>query len=276
MNMRQSPMAYSPQTGYLYATACVNPAWVRRDESGWAFVRPLRMPGVKPYGIMAAIDGRTDKIVWQKRLAYAACQNGAGATATAGGLVFHIEADGQFQAYDAKTGDMTWQFQTGEAGMNAGAGPGGGPAIVYERGGEQYVAVVMNRAVWAFKLGGTVPPRPAPVAPPTTIAWTDRIEDRSSINIGAVTTFDIESANRKVTWVNEFGLSPLRARTKAGAAVTFTNTTKGTHAIAARDGSWTTGAIQPGASGSVTIARAGVYEYVCTDHPWSIGQLIIE
>ena len=42
MNMRQSPMAYSPQTGYLYATACVNPAWIRRDETRMGVHPPRR------------------------------------------------------------------------------------------------------------------------------------------------------------------------------------------------------------------------------------------
>ena len=65
MNMRQSPMAYSPQAGYLYATACVNPAWIRRDETGWAFITPTKPPGMKQYGLMAALDGRTGKVVWE-------------------------------------------------------------------------------------------------------------------------------------------------------------------------------------------------------------------
>ena len=54
-----------------------------------------------------------------------------------------------------------------------------------------------------------------------------------------------------------------------------TNASTLPHAISARDGSWST-VIQPGASASVTIAKPGTYEYVCTDHPWSIGQLIVE
>jgi plastocyanin len=276
MNMRQSPMAYSPQTGYLYATACVNPAWVRRDETGWAFIRPLRMAGVSPYGLIAAIDGRTDKIVWQKRLAYAACQNGAGATATAGNLVFHIEADGTFQAYDAKTGDIRWQFQTGEVGLSSGAGPGGGPAVVYEHGGEQHVAVVMNRAVWAFKLGGSVPPRPAPVAPPTTIAWSGQVQETATLSLGVVNNFNIQSAGKRFTWTDEYAVAPARARTKAGTPVTWKNTSTRPHTIAARDQSWTTGVIQPGTTGSAIIAKPGTYEYICSDHPWTIGQLIVE
>jgi hypothetical protein len=32
---------------------------------------------------------------------------------TAGGIVFHGEPDGNFQAYDARSGDLLWQFQTG-------------------------------------------------------------------------------------------------------------------------------------------------------------------
>jgi plastocyanin len=69
---------------------------------------------------------------------------------------------------------------------------------------------------------------------------------------------------------------PARARVAAGMTVTWTNTSKLPHTIAARDGSWTTGAIQPGATGSATIAKPGTYEYICKDHPWSIGQLTIE
>src|SRR5262245_49997552 len=53
MNMRQTPMAYSPDTQYLYAVACVNPAWVRRLPTGWEFLAPSRLPGQKQYGVFA-------------------------------------------------------------------------------------------------------------------------------------------------------------------------------------------------------------------------------
>jgi PQQ-dependent dehydrogenase (methanol/ethanol family) len=276
MNMRHTPMAYSPQTGYLYASGCVNPAWLRRAETPWAFVRPTRLPGQKQYGFIAAIDSRTAKTVWQKRVAYAACQGGGGATATAGGLVFHVEPDGNFQAYSAKAGDLLWQFQTGEVGFGGGAGPGGGPAVAYEVRGEQYVALAMNHRVWAFKLGGTVPPLPAPPPPPTSVTWEGRIADTASIDLGAVTTFNINTAGRREQWVNEYDISPNRARTRIGTPVTFRNTTKLPHTVSARDGSWTSGPIKPGESTAVTIAKPGTYEYICSDHPWTIGQLIVE
>ena len=276
MNMRQSPMAYSPQTGYLYATACVNPAWIRRDESGWAFILPAKPPGMRQHGLMVALDGRTGKIAWEKPLAYAACEGGGGATATAGGLVFHVEPDGVFQAWDARSGAIVWRFQTGQVGLPGGAGPGGGSAAVYESGGEQFVALTMNRAVWAFKLGGTVPERAAPPAPPTTIAWSGPVEDTASVALGTERTFNIASANRRVVWADDYGVAPARIRVPAGAAVTWKNVSKQRHRIAARDGSWTTGPIQPGASGSVAIAKPGTYEYTCADHPWSMGQVVAE
>jgi alcohol dehydrogenase (cytochrome c) len=276
MNMRHTPMAYSPVTAYLYATACVSPAWVRRDETGWAFIVPTRPPGMQQYGLMTALHARTGTIAWEKRLAYAGCQGGGGATATAGGLVFHVEPDGVFQAWDARTGDIVWQFQTGETGLPSGSGPGGGPAAVYEAGGEQFVALTMNRVVWAFKLGGTVPPRPAPPAPPTSIAWTGAAESTAAIELGATTTYTIASANRRIAWANDYALAPSRVRVAAGTTVTWTNVSKLPHTIAARDGSWSTRSIAPGASGSATVARPGTHEYICTDHPWSIGQLIVE
>src|SRR5262252_2881570 len=161
MNMRQTPMAYSPQTRYLYASVCVNPAWIRRAESPWVFLRPTRLPGQQQYGLMAAVDTSTGKVAWEKRVPYAGCEGGSGATATAGGLVFHVEPDGEFQTYDAKSGTILWRFQTGDVGMGGGAGPGGGSVVSYSVDGTQYIALTMNHRVWSFKLGGTVLQLPA-------------------------------------------------------------------------------------------------------------------
>ena len=148
--------------------------------------------------------------------------------------------------------------------------------MTYEIRGEQFVALANNRAVWAFKIGGTVPPRPAPMPPATTREWAGRIEDAAPIQLGTVRTFNIASANKKIDWADDYGLSPSRVRAKAGTPVTFTNSSTISHTIAARDGSWKTNPIKPGESVILAGIRAGVYEYVCTDHPWTIGQLIVE
>ena len=276
MNMRQTPMAYSPQTNYLYAVACVNPAWMKRANTGWEFIQPTRLPGQKQYGVLAALDARTAKIAWQKRLLYSECEGSGGPLTTAGGLMFHAEPDGVFRAYDAKTGDELWRFQTGQLGLGGGAGPSAAAAMTYESRGEQFVALANNRAVWAFKVGGTVPPREAPAPPAVTREWAGRVADAGPIQLGTVTTFTIASANRKIEWADDHGVSPSRLRTKAGTPLTFTNTSKVGHSVAARDGSWKVGPIKPGESATVTVTKPGAYEYTCTDHPWTIGQLIVE
>jgi hypothetical protein len=71
--------------------------------------------------------------------------------------MFQSAPDGNFEAYDAKTGDRLWQFQIGAA---------GGPPLSYEIDGEQYIAAIAPAGVWAFKLGGTVAQASAPVRPP--------------------------------------------------------------------------------------------------------------
>jgi len=275
MNLRQAPIAFSAETGYLYAAACVRPKWIRRPENPWIFITPNRVPGVSQYGLLAAIDTRTNKIAWQQRTPYAECA-GSGATATAGGLMLHNEPDGKFQVYNAKTGALLWQFETGETGVPGANGAVGGPIAVYEASGQQHIAFAMNRHVWAFTLGGTVPQRPAPPPLPVTDDWDGRIDDATTIRLGVENVNNIRNANREEAWSNPWAISPQRGRTKAGATVTFTNTTQVAHTLKARDGSWTSGTIAPGQSASVTISRPGTYDYVCAEHPWSIGQLVVQ
>ena len=56
---------------------------------------------------------------------------------TAGGIAFHGNGDGNFQAYDAKTGNLLWQWQTG-AGADA-------PPSTYMIDGVQYVSIARGR-----------------------------------------------------------------------------------------------------------------------------------
>ena len=112
--------------------------------------------------------------------------------------------------------------------------------------------------------------------PASTREWTGRIADTGAIQLGSVITFNIVAADRKIDWQNDYDVSPSRAHVKAGTAVTWTNASTRPHTIVSRDGSWATGAIQPGASGTVTIARPGTYEYICKEHPWSMGQLTVD
>jgi quinohemoprotein ethanol dehydrogenase len=274
--MRFAPMAYSPRTGYFYATACVYPLWVRRDASGWLGTSGgtlSRVPTGKSYGLITAVDGRNAQVVWKKRMPYPLC-GGSGAMTTDGGLMFHWEPDGNLQAYDAERGDRLWQFQTGIASQLWTVGPNGAPTATYEAGGEQYVAVVTAPSVWAFKLGGKLPQRPAPSPPSTEESFRGPLEDTNQIVLS--TSFGQNNAAGARRWTYDYGLTPTRSQVYAGTAVTWTNTGSLAHTIEARDGSWSTNTIGPGESGSVTVHKAGTYVYTCKEHPFTLGELVVK
>jgi alcohol dehydrogenase (cytochrome c) len=71
----------------------------------------------------------------------------AGITATAGGLVFTGDLDGQVLAYDVTSGTVLWRKPTG--------GAIGGGVITYEAGGKQRIAaaVGLNSPIWPVRGG---------------------------------------------------------------------------------------------------------------------------
>jgi PQQ-dependent dehydrogenase (methanol/ethanol family) len=174
-----APMTFSPKTNLAYIPANVmstvyHAKHEEYDEAlgrfkklggGEGFYRPA---GAQRSGTLTAMDPTTNKIVWQKQTKWP-LGTGGGLLSTAGGLILHGEPDGHIVARDIRNGDELWKFQTG-AGANA-------PASTFEVDGEQYVAIMSggNRLLlsqrgdylWAFKLGGTVPPPPAAKEPPT-------------------------------------------------------------------------------------------------------------
>ena len=79
---------------------------------------------------MTAVDYNTGKIRWKVKTAQPMI---GGILATAGGLVFTGEGNGQFKAYDSETGSVLWSFQAG-AGVNA-------PPSSYTVDGKQYIVV---------------------------------------------------------------------------------------------------------------------------------------
>ena len=82
------------------------------------------------WGNVTAVDYNTGKIRWKVKTPQPMI---GGIMATAGGLVFTGEGNGQFKAYDSATGNVLWNFQAG-AGVNA-------PPASYTVDGKQYIVV---------------------------------------------------------------------------------------------------------------------------------------
>jgi len=148
-----SPHSYDASTGIAYIaeihrpttyTAVDIPAYQGRPPLSYATLATV--PPDQAYGLLTAIDLKNGgKIVWQTKTKEALV---GGVLATAGGIVFAGEANGHFNAYDAKTGAILWSFQTG--------GNVGASAVSYTANGKQYVAVASGAAAPAD--GAPIPP----------------------------------------------------------------------------------------------------------------------
>jgi PQQ-dependent dehydrogenase (methanol/ethanol family) len=166
-----APTAFSPKTNLVYVPGTVVDSIFQLGAPGPGREiqsTSIHPPGSRRSGTLTAMDPTTNRIVWQKKTKYP-MGGGSGVLATAGGLLFHGDPDGNLIAYDIKNGEELWKFQTG-AGADA-------PTSTFQVNGEQYLAIMAGGNsvlrsqrgdyLWAFKLGGRVPPPPAPREPPT-------------------------------------------------------------------------------------------------------------
>jgi glucose dehydrogenase len=131
-----SPMAIAPALGLTYAINLHQPMTYHVESTpypagklwlGGAF---KVIPSEEQWGNVTAVDYHTGRIRWQVKTPQPMI---GGILATAGGLVFTGEANGQFKAYDAETGATLWTFQAG-AGVNA-------PPSSYTVDGKQFIVV---------------------------------------------------------------------------------------------------------------------------------------
>lgn len=112
------------------------------DERGF----PCQQP---PWGLLSAVDMHTGRLAWQVRLGNypelaragalpTGTPNLGGSMVTASGLVFiSATMDGDFRAFDARTGRMLWEAGLGGYGEAT-------PMTYLGRNGKQYVAIAVG------------------------------------------------------------------------------------------------------------------------------------
>jgi PQQ-dependent dehydrogenase (methanol/ethanol family) len=147
-----SPMAINPNLGLTYAINLHQPMTYHVQSTpypqgklwlGGAF---KVIPTEEQWGNVTAVDYHTGKIRWQVKTPQPMI---GGILATAGGLVFTGEGNGQFKAYDDETGAVLWKFQAG-AGVNA-------PPSSYTVDGRQYIVVAAGGNVQLdYKRGNNI------------------------------------------------------------------------------------------------------------------------
>ena len=263
--MRSTPMAYSQQTGFFYATGGANLQWFRRskDPDFYSLGFSGRVPGLSKvgYSVLGAIDSKTGKVAWQKHFTDARPN---GALATGGGLVFQNLSNGQLQAYDARTGELLWHFELGAA--------SGSPPIAIERGGQEYIVTVAGSSVWMFKLGGTLPERAAPPARPQE-DFSGPVSDKASIETTTLVTDAGLTGSHAIQ--DEYEFNPFRIKVPAGTKVSWRNNGVLDHTIVATDGSWGTDTLHPLDIGQHVFDKPGTYVYHAKEYPWVYGEIVV-
>jgi PQQ-dependent dehydrogenase (methanol/ethanol family) len=122
-----SPAAYSPLTHFFYVMGD-NEAWTYTAEPPPNVSSNLPQVGTRlggrlkpvisenpdgtiaPSGSLSAVDVNTGRIAWQYK---SALPMQGGVLATSGNLVFSGEMNGQFDAFNARTGQRLWSYGLG-------------------------------------------------------------------------------------------------------------------------------------------------------------------
>jgi alcohol dehydrogenase (cytochrome c) len=165
------PVSYNEDTKMIYV--CSSVSWVGFQAANTPFEAPGKSytgvagaAGVawpEATGTFTAIDATNGKVAWQKRFPEP-CY--AGTSTSKGGIVFVGRNSGELQAYDAKSGDRLWSFQTGAGANNT--------STIFQQDGKEYVAFLSGGNslgatphgdnLWLFGLDGTVGPAATPGA----------------------------------------------------------------------------------------------------------------
>jgi PQQ-dependent dehydrogenase (methanol/ethanol family) len=127
----KTPLSYDPETGDMYYCEAVS-TYAKKIGSQEAGGNPFQN-NVGWQGSAAAVDMSDNHMVWQDKLMAPQGPCRSGSTTTAGGLLFTSALHGEFIADDAATGKKLWSFEGPEYVFGA--------PIVYEAGGQEYVAI---------------------------------------------------------------------------------------------------------------------------------------
>ncbi|HEU4916749.1 MAG TPA: cupredoxin domain-containing protein [Acidimicrobiia bacterium] len=83
-----------------------------------------------------------------------------------------------------------------------------------------------------------------------------------------------EAASSTSATIAEFAFAPAELGVSVGSTVTWNNSDPTPHTVTSHD--FDTGPIEQGASGSVTFAAAGSFEYFCAIHPTMRGRVVVD
>ncbi|GAA4729011.1 outer membrane protein assembly factor BamB family protein [Phytohabitans rumicis] len=218
--------SFSHSTGLVYTGF----GYVAAAHSLTEASNGLRPPGEYQTGGIVAVDPGTNKVRWKKRMPYSLA-HGNGILTTASDLLYIGQPDGNLLCLDARTGRELWRFQTGASISSS--------PIAYEVDGVQYIAVYAGGTgipygesaprgdfLWAFRLGGTVPPAPTPPPPVIRRPVAGGPVEGSAVNNTVVLARTYNATTGQVGTTESTAMNamaPTHLRVPVGTTVTFVN-----------------------------------------------------
>jgi plastocyanin len=85
----------------------------------------------------------------------------------------------------------------------------------------------------------------------------------------------VKAAAASGVTIRDFSFGPSSVSVNVGDAVTWSNQGKAAHTATANNGSFDTGTLNKGQSGSHTFTTAGTFSYHCTIHPFMKGTVFV-
>lgn len=117
------------------------------------------------------------------------------------------------------------------------------------------------------------PATPAPAPEPATPPEPQQIVEKPAKKKAAAKA--VASASQSVT-IQDFAFGPSSVTVNVGDTVTWTNQDDVGHTATADGGSFDTGIINNGQSGSATFDTAGTFTYYCQPHPNMKGTVVVQ
>jgi plastocyanin len=118
-----------------------------------------------------------------------------------------------------------------------------------------------------------VPPAPAPSPSRSPVAGAATASAATAVSVPPPPR--AHSAATQSATIVGFAFHPASVTVTAGETISWTNEDSATHTATADDGSFDTGQLAKGASGSHTFATAGTFAYHCTIHPSMHGTVTV-
>ena len=117
-------------------------------------------------------------------------------------------------------------------------------------------------------------PAPAAPAPAAPAAEPPVLKDDAPVADAKDKPLAIAAASTGVG-ISDFKFAPGTVTVSVGDTVTWSNSGPTGHSATATDGSFDTGILAKGSSGSHTFSQAGTFSYICKPHPFMKGKIVV-